>query len=197
VADYSVTFDLSRPAKMGRAHVFLRILLLVLVSWLTGSGSGVGLVYLGLPVVAAILIAQRGGEHYLAANGAGMARILAFLVGLLAYLALLTDEVPGFDRSTVHFAVVVSGSPTVGTALWRIVKAIPSAVVLCLIGIVSSIVWIVAAALVLVRERYPEGLWNFQRGFVRWEARLLCYLASLTASYPPFSFDSGPVSTTT
>jgi hypothetical protein len=196
MADYAVTFDLVRPEKLGRAHVFLRILLLVLVSWITGSGTAFGLVYLGLPVVAAILIAQRGGERYLAETGARMTRILAFLAGLLAYLALLTDEVPGFDRSTVHFAVVVSGSPTVGTALWRIVKAIPSAVVLCLIGVVGWIVWIVVAVLVLVHERYPVGLWNFQRGVVRWEARLLDYLASLTASYPPFSFDSGPAVTT-
>ena len=60
-----------------------------------------------------------------------------------------------------------------------------------LIGIVSWTVWIVAAASILVTENYPKSLWNSQRGVVRWEARLLSYLASLAAAYPPFSFDTG------
>ena len=38
-----MTFDVARPETMGRAHVFLRILLLVLVSWIAGSGTGGGL----------------------------------------------------------------------------------------------------------------------------------------------------------
>jgi hypothetical protein len=195
VPDYPVIFDLARPEKMGRAHVFLRILLVVLLSWIAGSGTEGGLVYLGLPVVAAIFIAQRGGEKYLAQVGEPMTKVLAFFVGLLAYVALLTDELPGFGRATVRFEIVPSGSPTVGSALWRIVTAIPSAIVLALIGIVSWIVWIVAAIAILFTERCPEGLWRFQRGVVRWEARLLGYLASLVVTYPPFSFDTGPAAT--
>ena len=63
---------------------------------------------------------------------------------------------------------------------------------LALIGIVSWVVWIIAAISVLINETYPEGLWRFQRGVVRWEARLLGYIASLAEPYPPFSFDTGP-----
>jgi hypothetical protein len=192
VAAYPVTFDLARPEKMGRAHLFLRILLLVLVSWIVGSPTEFGLVYLGLPIVAAILVAQKGGDRYLAEDGPRVASILTFLVGFLAYTALLTDELPGSHRVVIRLEIVPSGSPTVGSTLWRIVQAIPSALVLGLIGLVGWIVWIIAAVFILVRERYPQGLWNFQRGVVRWEARLLGYLASLVAAYPPFSFDTGP-----
>ena len=63
-----------------------------------------------------------------------------------------------------------------------------------LIGVVGWIVWLIAAISILLSERYPEGLWNFQRGLVRWQARLLGYLASLLDPYPPFSLDTGPAS---
>jgi hypothetical protein len=192
VASYPVTFDLERPAKMARAHVFLRILILVLASWIAGSGGGLGLVYLGFPVAAAILISQKGGDRYVAEDGERVTGWLAFIVGILAYLALLTDELPGGGRRPVRLEIVRSGSPTVGSALLRILKGIPSAFVLALIGFVGWIVGLIAAISILLNESYPEGLWNFQRGVVRWEARLLGYLASLVEPYPPFSFDTGP-----
>ena len=187
---YPVSFDLERPETMSRAHVFLRIVLMILVSWITGSSGGVGLVYLGVPVVAAILIARKGGDRYLTGDGVRVTGWLAFIVGLLAYLALLTDELPGGTRRSVHFEIVRSGSPTAGSALWRIVKVIPSAFILFLISLISSIVSLIAAVSILVTERYPERLWNFQRGVVRWEARLLSYLASLIETYPPYSLSA-------
>jgi len=64
--------------------------------------------------------------------------------------------------------------------------------VLGLLGIVSGIVWIIAAVMVLIQESYPDGLYNFQRGVLRWEARLLGYHASLVHEYPPFALDTGP-----
>jgi hypothetical protein len=191
-ASYSVTFDLERPAKMSRQHVLLRILLLVLVSWIAGSAGGLGLVYFGFPIAAAILIAQKGGARYLAEDGGRVAGWIEFTVGLLAYVALLTDELPGGGRQPVRFEVVKSGSPTASSALLRIVTAVPSALVLVLIGLAGWIVWLLAAISILVNESYPENLWNFQRGVVRWQARLLGYLASVVEPYPPFSFDTGP-----
>ena len=46
--------------------------------------------------------------------------------------------------------------------------------------------------MVLIQESYPEGLYDFQCGVVRWQARLLVYHASLVDGYPPFAFDMGP-----
>jgi hypothetical protein len=199
MTNYPVTFELERPPTMSRAHVFLRILIIVLASWIVGSGGGLGLVYLGLPAAAAILIAQKNGERYLTEDGARVSGWVAFIVGVLAYVALLTDELPGAGRQPTRLEIVRSGSPTVGTALLRIVKAIPSVLVLALLGIVSSLVGLIAAISILINEHYPERLWTFQSGVIRWHARLLAYLASLVETYPPFSFDSGPgeASTTT
>jgi hypothetical protein len=187
-----VVFDLERPATMSRAHIFLRILMFVILSWVAGSGGGLGLVYLGLPVAAAILISQKGGDRYLNEEGDRVTGWIAFIVSVLSYLALLTDELPSGGRRPVRLEITRSGSPTVGSSLLRIIKAIPSALVLTLIGIVGWIVWLLSAVFILLNERYPESLWNFQRGVVRWEARLLGYLASLIETYPPFTFETGP-----
>ena len=186
-----VSFDLERPTTFSRAHVFLRILLLVVLSWLTGSPTEFGLVYVGLPILAAVLIAQHGESAYLIEDAERVTRWVGMIVSLLAYLALLTDDLPTASRLPIRFAVEPSGDPSVGGALLRIVKAIPSALALMLVGIVSWFVWVVAAVSIILTESYPKRLWSFQRGVVRWEARLLCYLASLVATYPPFSFDTG------
>jgi Domain of unknown function (DUF4389) len=181
-----VTFDLEHPAAFRRAHVFLRLLLLIVISWL---GHPFGLIWIGLPIVAAILLSQRGAQRYLDEDGPRLARVLHWIVAVVAYLALLTDDL---RPDAVRFEVERSGSPTVGSALLRILYVIPSLIVLAILGFAGAIVWVVAAVWVLVAERYPEGLWRFLRGLVRWYARVLAYLASLVGDYPPFSLDTGP-----
>jgi hypothetical protein len=184
---YPVSFAIDRPATMSRAHVFLRVLILVLASWVIGAGGWFGLIYLGLPVAVAVRIAQKSGARYLAEDGERVAGWLAFVVGVLAYVAVLTDELPGHDRRPGRLEIVRSGSPTLESALLRIVKALPSALALALLGLVGALVWLIAAISILANEHYPETLWNFQLGIVRWQARLLAYLASLVDAYPPFA----------
>jgi hypothetical protein len=106
-------------------------------------------------------------------------------------VALLTDRLPGGGEKTVRFELERSGSPTVGSALLRILYAIPSLIVLAILGLVGAIVWVIAVVFILVNERYPEGFWRFLRALVRWEA-LLAYLASLVDRYPPFRLETGP-----
>ncbi len=181
---YPVDFELERPASMSRSQVFLRIVILVLVSWLIGSGGGLALdwLHLGFPAAAALLIARKDGERYLTEDGARVARWVGLTVTLIAYIALLTDELPGKrprhrpcrDRSLRLPDGWQRAAPTF--------KAVPSALALALLGLVSSVVWLFAAISILVKEEYPEGRWNFQAGIVRWDARLLAYLASLVVT---------------
>jgi hypothetical protein len=188
---FPVTFDVERPPVFRRAHVFLRIVLLVVIGWI---GHPFGLLWLGLPVVAAILVAQKSGQRYLDENGPTVSRVLGWILAVLAYVALLTDSLPGEGERPARFEVDRSGSPTVGSALLRILYAIPSVIVLAILGFVGAIVWVIAVVGVLVRESYPDGLWRFLLGIVRWEACLLAYLASLTDHYPPFTLETAPVS---
>ena len=182
-----VGVDVERPPAFQRAQVFLRIALLVVIGWV---GHPWGLLWLGLPVVAAFLVSQKGGQRYLDENGPTAIRVLHWIVDLTAYLALLTDELPGRGEHPVRFRLERSGSPTVGSALLRVVYAIPSLIVLAILSFVGSIAWFVGVVLVLVEESYPAGLWRFLLGLLRWEACLLAYLASLVEDYPPFTLET-------
>jgi hypothetical protein len=167
------------------------VALLVVNGWI---GHPLGLLWLGLPVVAAILVSQKGGQRYLDEGGPTVARVLGWILAVVAYLALLTDRLPDRGEQPVRFHLERSGSPTVGSALLRILYAIPSLIVLALLTFVGSIVWVIAVILVLVGERYPESMWRFLLGLVRWEAWVLAYLASLVDRYPPFSLNTEPMS---
>ena len=191
MAAYPVIFDVDRPEKFERPQVFLRILVAVIVY--TAASWILGLVYLAVPVVAAILVSQKGGEKYLAEDGPRVTGWLRWIVSFYAYLGILTDRFPTEKpEEIVQFEVQTSGTPTVGSALLRLIYSIPSALVLSILAIVSAVIWVIAAVMVLVQEDYPDGLYNFQRGILRWEARLLGYHASLVEQYPPFALDTEP-----
>jgi hypothetical protein len=188
---YPVSFDIERPPAFQRAHVFLRLALLIVIGWI---GHPFGLLWLGVPVVAAILVSQKGGQRYLDEDGPKLTRLLGWIVVVIAYLALLTDRLPGRGEHGVRFEVERSGTPTVGSALLRILYAIPSLIVLALLVLLGALVWLLAVVLVLVNERYPESVWRFLCGIVRWQANVLAYLASLTDGYPPFALEADSVS---
>jgi hypothetical protein len=188
---FPVAFEVEQPPVFQRAHVFLRVALLVVIGWI---GHPVGLLWVGLPVVAAIRVSQKGGRRYVEEDGATVTRVLNWILDLVAYLALLTDQLPRRGEHPVRFRVERSGSPTVGSALLRIVYAIPSLIVLALLTFVGAIVWVIAVVFVLVDENYPNSLWRFLLGLVRWEAWLLAYLASVVDRYPPFTLETGSVS---
>jgi len=164
------------------------------MSTLAGAfGWIMGLVYLGVPVLAAVLLSQKGPERYLAESEATMTRWLRFIVAFYAYLSLLTDRLPASEataREAVRFEVAPSGSPSAGNTLLRLILAIPSAFVLSLLWLVGVILLVIAAISILLNETYPSAIYDFLRGLNRWGARLLVYLASLVEQYPPFAFDS-------
>jgi hypothetical protein len=194
VTAYPVAFEVERPPTFQRAHVFLRVALLVVIGWIAHP---IGLLWLGLPVVAAILVSQKGGQRYLDEDAAMVSRVLGWIVALVAYLALLTDRLPAEGQHPVRFQVDRTDSPTVGSALLRILYAIPSVLVLALLAFVGAFVWVIAAVFVLLGESYPESLWRFLRGIVRWEACLFAYLASLVDRYPPFTLETSSPSPAT
>lgn len=188
---YPVAFEIERPQVFDRSHVLIRIAVLAVVGLIVHP---VGLLWLGLPVVAAILISQKGGQRYLSEDGPTVTRALNWIVDLVAYVALLTDSLPSRDGHAVRFEVERSGSPTTRSALMRILYAIPSVIGLAIVTWVGTIVWFFAMVLVFFRGTYPESWWHFLYGIVGWEARVVAYLASLVDRYPPFTLATGPVS---
>jgi len=185
----AAVFEVSYPQRFDRVQVVLRVVIIWLAA-LIGIPFWL-IVYLGFPVLAAVLISQKDGARYLAEDGRRVTGWLRTVVVVIAYLWILTDRLPGSSEAPVRFEVEPSGTPTAGSALLRILTAIPSVFVLALLGFVSAIVWVIAAIWILIAESYPASLFGFQRGVVRWTARLLAYLASLVDGYPPFSLDTG------
>jgi hypothetical protein len=189
---YPVTFNVPRPEKFERPQVVLRILVIVLLSILAGAVGWIfGVLYLAIPVLAAVFISQGGGEAYF--KDTKMPMILRWYLALYCYLAVLIDRFPTEEpENIISFEVRPSGSPTVGSALLRLIVSIPSAFVLALLGIVGAVIWVIAVVSILIQENYSTGLYDFQLGIMRWQARLLGYHASLVDEYPPFAVDTGP-----
>ncbi|HXK34382.1 MAG TPA: DUF4389 domain-containing protein, partial [Dehalococcoidia bacterium] len=92
---YPVTFDVGQPERFDRGQVVLRLLILIILSILGGAlGWIYGLVYLAIPVLAAILISQKGSERYIADSPNNMVRWLRVIIAFYAYISLLTDKFP-------------------------------------------------------------------------------------------------------
>jgi hypothetical protein len=108
-----------------------------------------------------------------------------------AYLALMDDRYPSTDdHQSVHLDYPY---PDVATDLSRwlpVVKwllAIPHYIVLFFlqIGAVFAVIGVWFA--ILFTGRYPQGLFRFVEGVIRWHNRVIAYaLLLVTDEYPPF-----------
>ena len=189
---YAATFDVQPPKEFDKAQVILRIAIVFVLSFLQVGNIIFGGAYLVLPIVAAVLISQRGAEKYLAEAQAGPVKWLRYIMMFYSYMALATDKLSTQEpEAIVAVNVQPNGTPTVGSALLRIILGIPHAIVLAILGIVFVVVWLIAAVSILINGSYPEWAFGYIRGYLRWNARLLAYMASLVDEYPPFSFENG------
>ena len=71
--------------------------------------------------------------------------------------------------------------------LWLL--AIPHYIVLAILGLAAGVVTIIAWFAILFTAKYPEGMWNFVLGVLRWGARVQAYVMLQRDEYPPFSFE--------
>ncbi len=85
MATYPVTFDITPPEKFQRPHLVIRILLIVISSFI---GNVMGLFfllpYLAFPIVSAIFISQKGGQKFLEEDATRVARWLRWLLAIYA-----------------------------------------------------------------------------------------------------------------
>jgi len=187
---YPATFDVAAPTgPLDKGQVVLRIVIVVVIGWL--ANWILGAAYWVLPILAAVMISQKGAEQYLAGAEKGPVRWIRYLMGFFTYISLASDKLPFDDPDSVNVQVRTAGSPTVGSALLRIILGIPHAFVLGILGIAFVVVWIISAISILINGTYPDWAFSFIRGYLRWNARVLAYMASLVDEYPPFSFDDG------
>jgi hypothetical protein len=118
--------------------------------------------------------------------------LLRFTNRVGAYLALMDDRYPSTDeQQAVHLDIPYPDAATDLNRWLPLVKwflAIPHYIVLTILWIGALFAVIAAWFAILFTGRYPEDLFRFVEGVIRWHNRVTGYaLILVTDQYPPFS----------
>ena len=202
--DYPVQFSVEYPDRaLNRLSTAFRIFTVIPIAIVLGviggyssaSGGaetttiaigGTGLLF--LPPLLMILFRQKYPLWWFEWNR----ELLRFANRVGIYLALLDDRYPSTDE---HQSVRLDFSyPDAKTDLNRwlpLIKwflAIPHYIVLFFLWIGMIVAVIIAWFAIVFTGRYPEGLFRYVEGVIRWHNRVVAYAFILvTDSYPPFS----------
>jgi len=200
MADYPFSFDVEpQTTERNRLTVAFRLILAIPHMLLVGGpgfGIGVGSDRTGaLGMVAGVLafinwfiivFTGRANEGILSLQQ----YYLRWRARALAYEALLRDEYPPFGDGdypvSADFPAVVEDRNrwTVG---FRFLLIIPQAIALFFVLIAWGVTALIGWFAVLFTGRYPDGLWQFGQGVMRWTLRVEVYILLLRDEYPPFS----------
>ncbi|MEQ1786238.1 MAG: DUF4389 domain-containing protein [Acidimicrobiales bacterium] len=199
----SITFDVDRPDRpldrfSSIFRLFFAVPILVVLAAIGGPGvsetegdgvavAGIAGAILFLPPLLTIVFRQKYPRWWFDFNQA----YLAFNNRVIAYLLLLRDEYPSTDEEqAVHLHMPY---PDVRTDLNRWMPlakwflAIPHYVVLFVLDIGVVLAAVAAWFSIAVTGRYPQGLFDFTVGVMRWHNRVVGYaFALVTDQYPPF-----------
>jgi Domain of unknown function (DUF4389) len=117
---------------------------------------------------------------------------LRWRVRALPYLMLLQDAYPPFGDAaypaTLTFVDTDRGRNRLTVGL-RLILIIPHLIVVGLLALAWWITTMVAWFAILFTGNYPQGLYDFGVGVLRWFIRVEAYLLLLVDDYPPFSFE--------
>ena len=117
---------------------------------------------------------------------------LRWRVRAVAYFALLRDEYPPFGDGeypvTLSLEAPVADRDRVSVA-FRPFLAIPHFIALWVLGFAWAVSTCIAWFSILITGNYPEPLYRFAVGVLRWGARVEAYMLLLRDEYPPFSLD--------
>jgi hypothetical protein len=78
-----------------------------------------------------------------------------------------------------------------GGITWTIDVGAPEGAEAVIGGGLIGVLALIAGGVLLVRGRYPTGLFDLLMGLQRWVYRVIAYVALMTDEYPPFRLDTG------
>ncbi|HET9285934.1 MAG TPA: DUF4389 domain-containing protein [Gaiella sp.] len=176
-----VTDDLVRS----RLTVFFRLLLAIPhFIWVTLWSFAVALAALAAWVIGLVTGRVPVGLHSF------IAAYTRYYTHLDAYLWIAADPYPGFTGEP-GYPVDVEIAPATPqsrlTIFFRLLLAIPAAIVMSVLQNVAWIVAILAWFYALVTGRMSKGMRDLQVYCLRYQAQTLGYLMLLTQRYPSFS----------
>ena len=70
--------------------------------------------------------------------------------------------------------------------------AIPHFIALFFLAIGAYVVLIISWFAVIITGAFPESMFNYMVGVLRWTARVQAYVSLMTDAYPPFSLEDDP-----
>jgi hypothetical protein len=115
---------------------------------------------------------------------------LRWRVRAIAYFMLLEDVYPPFGDApypaSIELADPVGPRDRVAIGL-RLFLALPHIIVLFFVLLAWGFTTIAAWFIILFTGNYPQGLYEFGVGALRWRLRVETYLLLMVDEYPPFS----------
>lgn len=213
-AGYAARLEIDYPETLDRMSTFFRLIMIIpiaiILGLVTGSGETVtntvfldqageivrttrdtaGGLAAGLPAAVALMILFR--QVYPRWWFDFLQEVVRFSTRVGAYAGLLTDKYPStVEEQSVHLEI---DYPDVDKDLNRwmpIVKwflAIPHYIVLSILTIGAAFGVVIAWFAILFTGKYPQGIFDFVVGVIRWWLRVEAYAFLLvTDVYPPFS----------
>jgi hypothetical protein len=187
---YAVRLAIDYQEPLDRLSTALRVLWAIPILLVLGAVTSTVRGGLFLPVLVMILFRQKYPRWWYEWNVA----LTRFSTRVIAYIALLTDRYPSTDEEqAVHLDIDYPDVPNDLNRWLPLVKwllAIPHYIVVVLLVVAAVVAVVIAWFAILFTGRYPQGLFKFVVGVLRWASRVEGYAFLLvTDRYPPFSLD--------
>ena len=211
---YAARLDIDYPDKLDRGTTFFRLLwiipIAIILTLVTGSGETVtntvfmneageiirqtrdtaGGMAMGITAAVALMILFR--QSYPRWWFDFLRELSRFEMRVGTYAALMTDQYPStVEEQSVHLELdYPDAEKDLGRwmPLFKWFLAIPHYIVLAFLFIASFFAVVIAWFAILFTGKYPQGLFNYNVGVMRWCMRVQAYaFLQLTDKYQPFS----------
>lgn len=188
---HPVQFRVEASPQRARISVVIRLALLIAIG-LIGCGAVYWLLYFSIPALVALVVLQRGAEHYEGEVAPRIVRVLRWLAGAYAYLWMLTEVLPTADPGgPVDLEVeLTTRMPTASSCLLRLLSSLPALLLGAILSLASAVLWVIAAIAILITEQMPGWIVDFLMLTLRYQSRLAAYHLSLVDRYPSFEESS-------
>ena len=185
-APYAVVTEFDRQDEYSR--------LLPLVKWLLALPHWFVLAFIWIGAFFAVVASW----FMVLFTGKYPAGIHSFVTGtyrwttrVTAYTMLMTDRYPPFsfdadDDYPARFDIAYTESIARWRPLVHWLLVIPHIVALWFVAIGALVAYVIAWFAIVFTRKFPEGLFGFMEGYMRWNTRAVAYYLWMTEEYPPF-----------
>jgi len=185
---YPVHFEIPRPDRQSRLLIFVKVFLAIPHLLILYALNTVVSIVTFVAWFAILFTKTYPDGLFKFAVGAQRWR---YNVG--AYLFLLRDEYPPFSLDAGSYPLAFDIAYPAELSRWMIfvkwLLVIPNVIVLFALLLCAFVTTTIAWFAILFTGTYPESLFKFAVGVMRWQARVNAYTNFMTDQYPPFSLD--------